>query len=483
MNGWRQVGRRSVLLTGGLILVSVAGMFPPLAASGEAQDQTADLNGLEKRVTEGVGSATPAIVALVRKRQPLAPNGKPVPGSAGFLEPVACGIVVRHASRPSDRLVLTTCHAIESVVPAPDRRVGASIDLILAGPRPARASLVSADSRIGLAVLKIDATGDSLNVSDIPSIALSTGESYLAGRILIATGNPAAIIRDGRASGGLASLTNQSERGWNGVIPMTVDRDLVPPDLSQLWQIDSRAPGAADGGAILGLDGRLAAVTTVLVNLDGVRQDTTFACPLSPLAAILLDGQSPRLGWLGFELQDGNGGVSITRVAPNSPADEAGLQPGDVIVQWNESPCLSAAATHRQMWLTAPGESVELLLKRTAANGVRERSIDLRTIVWPVRPTELVLAAEPAWPIVRGLGVDDSTARLDFLPDGLFGRIPGGVLIRSVAPHLPEPLQAGKRIAAIDGEEVTTPDEFIERVKPEGPHRLRLDDGAVVLLP
>jgi serine protease Do len=71
-----------------------------------------------------------------------------------------------------------------------------------------------------------------------------------------------------------------------------------------------------------------------------------FVYPIAPLLAsaekILKTGGDIRAGWLGIFLEDSPGGVFVQRITPGSPAQSAGLSPGDALVRYNGQKILDA---------------------------------------------------------------------------------------------------------------------------------------------
>jgi len=479
-------GRRRWSL--GLALV---GLLSPLVvpAGTLRADDAALVRALEARTQTTIRSAQGSIVALLRKRISTV---SPVQGAFGekarpeqppFVEAVATGVLVSHGDDAGTRYILTTCHALLSVVDDRSRLDDARIDVRLAGKHEAHAKLIAADSRCDLAVLKLTTNVPPADDRKFAQLQLREGASLTTGSFVLALGNPAAVARDGSPEAALGTLSGITTFAWNGQQTAEIDRDLVPADLSPAWHVSTTVTGGADGGAIVDLDGRLLAVTTGRVSLDGQLATSTFAMPVDRSIAPLLRGEELQLGFLGFEARSTDGLTRIARMAPGSPADDAGLQPGDVITRWGDEEIEDASSLHRRMWRTMPGDQVRITVRRGQGEGARERPIELTTIRWPVRDTEVVFSTAPGrrW---RGITIDAATARLRELKDGLFGRLPAGVLVRAVDPHTPTAiLRPGQVISAVNGKDVANVAEFANAAPATGPARLRLSDGETVTIP
>ncbi|QDT56250.1 Periplasmic pH-dependent serine endoprotease DegQ precursor [Caulifigura coniformis] len=452
-------------------------------------DDAALARALEARTQATIRSTGHAIVALLRKRTATT---SPVQGEFGeqarpeqplFVEAVATGVLVSQENQPESRYVLTTCRAVLSIVEDPTRLREARIDVRLHGKRDAHATVIAADSRCDLAVLKLAEGIPSADTSKLPSLPLADAASAAKGSFVIALGNPASLARDGAAEAAFGTLSGITPFEWNGRQPIEIDRDLTPADLSSLWHVSTTVTGGSEGGAIVDLDGRLLAVTTGRVSLEDQRAAATFGMPVDRGITPLLRGEELQLGFLGLEAKSEEDRARLVRVAPGSPADEAGLQPGDVITLWGDEPITDAWKLHRRMWRTMPGDLVRVTVRRGDGDAVRERKIDLTAIRWPVRASEIVFSTAPGrqW---RGMTFDAATARLSSLKDGLFGRLPAGVLVRAVDPGSPTAImRPGQVISAVNGEDVANVNEFVTAAPATGPVRLRLSHGETVTIP
>lgn len=188
-------------------------------------------------------------------------------------------------------------------------------------------------------------------------------------------------------------------------------------------------------------------------------------------------------------------GVYVERVEEDSPAAEAGLQEGDVIVEYAGAPVMSVRQLRRLISETPVGRRVDLAvvrqgetLRKTARIGERA-SADPRPLVRiPAPRIELprfsdfdfqwspggtggvfIFADRPRLGITAG---DLTDQMADFLG------VPGkkGVLVMGVAQDSPAEkagLQAGDVILSMDGDSVSSAQELSRRVK-EGSHELEI---------
>lgn len=128
------------------------------------------------------------------------------------------------------------------------------------------------------------------------------------------------------------------------------------------------------GAAILGPDGKLAAVGSLLVQIAGTddsADNSNMAVPIDLLRPILgpllgegLIGRPPR-PWLGIYAHDAHGGVVVGGTADRGPAADAGVEEGDLIVEIDAFPIGDLADFYRQLWAAGePGVEVSLTLLR-----------------------------------------------------------------------------------------------------------------------
>ena len=204
------------------------------------------------------------------------------------------------------------------------------ISVKLSDGRGMTANLVGADPATDLAVLKIDADG---------LIAAEWGDSTAlpVGSMVWAIGNPYGLDRS-------ITFGIISAKGRQGVGDTPVQDSL---------QIDAAINPGNSGGPLVDVNARVVGINSTIVG--PTNQGIGFAIP-SELARSIYDqlksGGGVARGWLGVALprheltaemagklglKDPRGAL-VLAVEPNSPADKAGFEKGDVIVEWNKQP-------------------------------------------------------------------------------------------------------------------------------------------------
>jgi S1-C subfamily serine protease len=127
------------------------------------------------------------------------------------------------------------------------------------------------------------------------------------------------------------------------------------------------------GAALVGEDGKLIGIGSLLVQeaVEGETVQGNMIVPIDPLAPILNDllttGQAGRAArpWLGMYTTEANGQFVVAGVADGGPADQAGVQQGDLVLEVRGEPASSLADLFRRIWDTGPaGVEIPLTLGR-----------------------------------------------------------------------------------------------------------------------
>lgn len=240
--------------------------------------------------------------------------------------------------------ILTNNHVIEG---ADEIRVG------LRDGRSAEATIVGTDTEADLAVLKIE-------LGDLPTITLGDSDSLRVGDVVMAIGNPFGVGQT--VTLGITSATGRSELGIS--------------TFENFIQTDAAINPGNSGGALITARGELIGINTAIFSRSGGSQGIGFAIPVSlakdSMSQIVEKGYVSR-GWLGIEIQEltpqlaesfgirGEQGVIVAGVLRGGPADQAGLQPGDIVTRLNGKPIGSARSALNAIAQTAPGQKLEVV--------------------------------------------------------------------------------------------------------------------------
>ncbi|RMH41555.1 MAG: PDZ domain-containing protein [Gammaproteobacteria bacterium] len=239
---------------------------------------------------------------------------------------------------------------------------GASeILVILADGRQAIAERIGEDPETDLAVLRIA-------LPNVPYLDFDEAPEPRIGDVVLSIGNPYGVGLS--VSMGIVSAT---------------DRALNTSSFEAFIQTDAAINPGSSGGALVNTEGQIVGITSAFFSAksDGIN----FALPVDLVRfvteRIVRDGRVIR-GWLGvsggllsptlIERYDlvSTGGVQITQVYPNSPAEKAGLREGDIIVRVNGQAIGDLPKFIRWVSRLEPGEQLTLEVLRQNADGKRE---------------------------------------------------------------------------------------------------------------
>lgn len=218
----------------------------------------------------------------------------------------------------ADGYIVTNNHVIQGA----DK-----IRVALANGQTPEAKVIGTDPETDLAILKI-------NYIKLPSITLGNSDAMRVGDVVLAIGNPFGVGQT--VTMGIVSGTGRNELGIN--------------TFENFIQTDAAINPGNSGGALINATGQLVGINTAIFSKSGGSQGIGFAIPVSlarnVMQQIIEHGRVMR-GWLGIEAQnlnpqlaesfglDNTNGVLVAGVLRGGPADQAGLQPGDILVSIN----------------------------------------------------------------------------------------------------------------------------------------------------
>jgi len=246
-----------------------------------------------------------------------------------------------------DGYILTNNH----VVGGADR-----VQVQMLDGREYEAEIVGTDPGSDLAVIKI-------NESDLPFLKLGNSESLEVGDWVLAIGNPFGLSHT--LTAGVVSAKGRSGIGLN--------------DYEDFIQTDAAINPGNSGGPLVNLDGEVVGINTAIFSRSGGYMGIGFAIPVNMAKDIrsqLIEYGEVRRGRLGVYIQDMTkdladsfglktaAGILITQVVDGSPAEDAGLEQGDVILKIENDNVDNVASFRNRVALTAPGTKVNLVILR-----------------------------------------------------------------------------------------------------------------------
>ncbi len=222
------------------------------------------------------------------------------------------------------------------------------IDVALADGRRFTADLVGADAATDIAVLKIDADG-------LAKAEWGDSDSMQVGEMVWAIGNPFGLDR---------TLTY-------GIVSAVGRRGVLEDPLQEFLQTDAAINPGNSGGPLVDVHGRVMGITTAIVGKDYT--GIGFAIPSNTARRvtdeILRTGHVER-GYLGLALQarppalPGGSTAIVAGVEPRSPAELAGIAPGDVITSFDGTEIRDPAALVLLLTRTPVGTEVPIDIVR-----------------------------------------------------------------------------------------------------------------------
>jgi serine protease Do len=222
------------------------------------------------------------------------------------------------------------------------------------------ATLVGTDPKTDIAVLKIDPS--NLNIQHV-----NWGNSEISrvGDIVLAIGNPLGL--GGTVTSGIIS---------------SINRDIGGGPYVDFIQTDAPINRGNSGGPLFNLDGEVIGINSMIISQTGGSVGLGFSIP-SKTAKLIVDqiisfGQAKR-GWLGVQIQDltqefsdslgydSTDGAFVASVEPNSPAADANIQAGDIIIEFDGKPINSFKDLPKVVAETDIGKEVIVKVWRNGA--------------------------------------------------------------------------------------------------------------------
>jgi serine protease DegQ len=258
----------------------------------------------------------------------------------------------------ADGLILTNNHVISSAD---------QIEVALNDGSKSSATIVGTDPETDVAVLKIDR-------KNLPAITFSNSEQMKVGDVVLAIGNPFGVGQT--VTQGIISALGRNHLGIN--------------TFENFIQTDASINPGNSGGALIDTNGNLIGINSAIYSRNGGSMGIGFAIPVSiaqqVMEQISSNGSVTR-GWIGIEAQDitpelaesfnlkSSSGSLIAGVLLDSPADRAGLRPGDILTTINKKPVADSQSMLNIIAMLKPQEKATLTVLRAG------KKIDINLVV------------------------------------------------------------------------------------------------------
>lgn len=362
--------RRVTLCVAALIMVGVAQAALPPQVDGQPLPTLAPM--LEKTLPAVVNIATRSRVRTQVNplmNDPFFRHFFNLPGATERRVTSAGSGVIVDARQG---YVLTNAHVV---------RNAEQVEVSLQDGRTLPATLVGLDTEVDLAVLRIEA-------DDLVQMPIADSRQVRVGDFVVAIGNPFGLGHT--VTSGIVSALGRAGLRLDGY--------------ENYIQTDASINPGNSGGALVNLRGELIGINTAIIAPAGGNVGIGFAIPSAVsnvIMAQLIQHGEVRRGSFGVSVQDltpelieafglvaGMRGVVVTQVQSESPAQEAGIRAGDVIIEMDGQVVVKTADLRNRIGLLPVGEEVVVtLLRRGKEHRVKAR---IRESAMPVQAGEAV---------------------------------------------------------------------------------------------
>ncbi|MBI3609919.1 MAG: DegQ family serine endoprotease [Nitrospirae bacterium] len=332
-------------------------------------------------------SATPAIVNISTTRTIKGPSGAPLTPffEDPFFRQFFGDEFYRQFQIPKERreqslgsgvivdpngLIITNNHVVAKAD---------EIKVLLGDKREFKGKVVGTDPKTDIAVVKI-------NAKELPAVPWGDSDKLQVGEYVLAIGNPFGLNQT--VTMGIVSAVGRANVG------IAEYEDFI--------QTDAAINPGNSGGALVNVRGELIGINTAIFSQSGGYMGVGFAVP-SNMAKSVMDnlvksGKVTR-GWLGISIQEVTPelakqfslpeakGALVTDVLGSSPAAQAGLQQGDVIVSYDGKPVENPSSLRNHVAQTEIG-------KRVKVGIVRDKKEKVLEVMIAEQPREMGRAGE-----------------------------------------------------------------------------------------
>ncbi|GAB1393281.1 DegQ family serine endoprotease [Rhodocyclaceae bacterium] len=250
----------------------------------------------------------------------------------------------------ADGYILTNAHVIDGAD---------EVVVKLADKRELKAKVIGADKRTDVALIKIEGNGFS-------SVKLGDPAKLRVGEWVVAIGSPFGF--ENTVTAGIVSAKGRSLPQENFVPFIQTDVAINPGN---------------SGGPLFNMKGEVVGINSQIYSRSGGYQGIAFSIPIDvamEIQAQLRNGGKVSRGRIGVTIQEVSKelaesfglpkpqGALVALVEKGSPADKAGLEAGDVILEFNGKPVVQSSDLPRMVGNTKPGSKAKLAIWRGGAS-------------------------------------------------------------------------------------------------------------------
>jgi serine protease Do len=340
-----------------------------------------------------------------------------------------------------DGYILTNAHVVNNAD---------EITVKLNDKREFKATVIGADARTDVALLKIEATG-------LPAVRMGDANKLKVGEWVLAIGSPFGF--DNTVTAGIVSAKG---------------RNLPQENFVPFIQTDVAINPGNSGGPLFNMRGEVIGINSQIYSRTGTFMGLSFAIPID--VAMEIQGQlrtagKVQRGRIGVVIQEVSrelaesfglekpAGALVNGVEKGGPAEKAGIESGDIITKFNGKAVDSSSDLPRIVGATRPGTSVPMEIWRKGA----ARSV---SVVVGELPEDRVAGRAPG----RGRPTEQAANRLGLVVNDLTPeqrrdlKVGGGVIVEEVRQTARGDVRAGDVIIAVTSRgqttEITTADQL-----------------------
>jgi len=456
-----------VVVAAGAAVVVFSCLTTQSAISAVDKPAVAGLRQLSDGIVAVAKGVKPAVVNITAKRKATTTRNL-LPGGPGlfpkdpfeeFFEQFRRQIP-RMPSRPraqalgsgfvysSDGYIITNAHVVKDAE---------EMTVKLSDGRSFQAEVRGVDEKSDLAVLKIAAKG-------LKTVKLGSSANLEVGEIVIAIGSPFGF----------------NESVTSGIVSAKGRYGMGIEDYENFIQTDAAINPGNSGGPLLNLDGEVVGINTAIFSRSGAFAGIGFAIPIDMAKNIvqqLIEKGKVTRGWLGVGIQNVTSdlaeqfnipkhtkGVLVTQVYDDTPAAEAKMKAGDVIIGYDEKKVENVNQLRLAVAGTPPGSKAKIKVLREG----KEKTLTVKVAEQTPEALAQAMALDNA-PSSIGLMVQNLTPEI---AKGLGLKGTTGVVVTAVEPDSPADkagIEHGDVIKQIKKDTIRNIDDFkkaVGKIKP-----------------
>lgn len=422
------------------------------------------LNGGGVNFVAAAALSTPCVVHIKTKTNVAVNYYNPFQNFFGFdfnnqprvqkQEASGSGVIIAQ-----DGYIVTNYHVVQNAN---------EIEVTLRNKNTYKAQVLGYDKDTDLALLKIEE-------KQLPALQIANSDSVMVGEWVLAVGNPFNL--ESTVTQGIVSAKGRSLNLGNQ------GNNANSTQIESFIQTDAAVNPGNSGGALVNLKGELIGINTAIASPTGAYAGYAFAVPSNLVKKVVNDlkqygnvqraylgiGAGQLTSAIAKELKlPSPNGVLVSKIYKGSAADEANLQPNDVILKINQFDISSFPELLEHINTYSPGNEVEITYYRNG--GVQKTNAVLKNIN---QTTEIIKGGTND--IQKKLGVilkplNESEARRFNVRGGVkIEQIGDGIIGRSTE------IKAGFIILAANGQEVTNDTDLIKVLQSRSDSRVSLE--------